>query len=246
MYYEDYEYDYPTEDMKTEFHIALDNIIDDEVEKRLEERIEDINYLRERQKQYDEKIAEANQKVKEADQKRCEAERARSKAERERDDTIKQCKQSISDATQAKLDELFGDWLKEKYVYYVERVERCWAHCPYCSSGKVNITLPNGDKAVTECKVCNGHGHREYDGYEYKSIETTYPTFVKEDYGKSIAPYFLRNHWNSGTTRVALRNVMTMKEAMDKAKKLTEENKQKALQYLKDRKEKLDKENRLC
>ena len=243
MYYEDYEYDYPTEDMKTEFHIALDDLIDAEVEKRLEERIEDIAYLRERQKQYDENIAEANKKVKEADDKRREAERARSKAESERDNTIKQCKQSISDATQAKLDELFGDWLKEKYVYYVERVERCWAGCPYCNGGKVNITLPNGDKAVTECKVCNGLGHREYDGYEYKSIETTYPTFVKEDYGKSIAPYFLRNYWNSGTTRVALRNVMTYEEAKKKAETLTEENKQKALQYLKDRKEQLDKES---
>lgn len=246
MYYEDYEYDYPTEDMKTDFHLALDAFIDAEVENRLEERIEDIAYLREKQKQYDEKIAEANKKVKEADDKRREAERARSKAESERDNTIRQCKQSISDATQAKLDEMFGDWLKEKYVYYVERVERCWAYCPYCHSGKVNITLPNGDKAVTECKVCNGQGHREYDGYEYKSIETTYPTFVKEDYGKSIAPYFLRNHWNSGTTRVALRDVMTYEEAKKKAATLTEENKQKALQYLKDRKDKLDKENRLC
>lgn len=245
MYYEDYEYDYPTEDMKTEFHLALDDLIDAEVEKRLEERIEDIAYLREKQKQYDEKIAEANKKVKEVDEKRYEAERARSRAESERDNTIRQCKQSISDATQAKLDELFGDWLKEKYVYYVEREERCWARCPYCNSGKVNITLPNGDKATTTCKVCNGDGHREYDGYEYKSIETTYPTFVKEDYGKSIAPYFLRNHWSSGTTRVALRNVMTYEEAKKKAETLTEENKQKALQYLKDRKEKLDKENKL-
>ncbi len=245
MYYEDYEYDYPTEDMKTEFHLALDDLIDAEVEKRLEERIEDIAYLRERQKQYDEKIAEANQKVKEADQKRWEAERARSKAEIERDDTIKQCKQSISDATHAKLDELFGDWLKESVVYYVEK-ERCRAYCPYCSSGKVNITLPNGDKAVTECKVCGGKGYHEYDGYKYSSIETTYPTFVKENYGKSIAPYFLRNHWNSGTTRVALRNVMTYTDAKKKAEALTEENKQKVLQYLKDRKEKLDKENRPC
>lgn len=62
MYYEDYAYDYPTEDMKTEFHIKLDDIIDEEVEKRLEERIEDIAYLREKQKQYDEKIAEAKAK----------------------------------------------------------------------------------------------------------------------------------------------------------------------------------------
>ena len=242
MYYEDYEYDYPTEDMKTEFHLALDNLIDAEVEKRLEERIEDITYLREKQKQYDEKIAEANKKVKEADDKRREAERARGNAERERDDTIKQCKQSISDATQQKLDELFGDWLKEKTVYHLTR-KRSWAYCPYCKSGQVDIVLPNGDKAVTQCKVCGGHGYHEYDSYDYESIETTYPTFVKEDYGKSIAPYFLRNHWNSGTTRVALRDVMTYTEAKKKAETLTEENKQKALQYLKDRKEKLDKEN---
>ena len=242
MYYDE-DYAISEDDLKTNFHLALDDLIDAEVEKRLEERIEDIAYLRERQKQYDEKIAEANKKVKEADDKRHEAERARSRAENERDNTIRQCKQSISDATQAKLDELFGDWLKEKYVYYVERVERQWAHCPYCNRGKVDITLPNGDKAVTTCKVCNGEGYREYDGYEYKSIETTYPTFVKEDYGKSIAPYFLRNHWNSGTTRVALRDVMTYTEAKKKAETLTEENKQKALQYLKDRKEKLDKEN---
>ena len=64
MYYEDY--DYSEEDLKTDFHIALDDLIDAEVEKRLEERIKDIAYLRERQKQYDEKIAEANNKVKEA------------------------------------------------------------------------------------------------------------------------------------------------------------------------------------
>lgn len=241
MYYDDYDYRFSEEDLKTDFHIALDKIIDAEVEKRLEERIEDIAYLREKQKQYDEKIAEANKKVKEADDKRREADRLRGNAERELDNTKKQCKQLISDATQAKLDELFGDWLKEGYAYYVERVERCWAYCPYCSSGKVNITLPNGDKAITTCKVCNGEGYREYDGYEYKSIETTYPTFVKENQGKSIAPYFLRNHWRSGTTRVALRDVMTMREAMDKATKLTEENKQKALQHLKERKEKLDK-----
>ena len=91
--------------------------------------------------------------------------------------------------------------------------------------------------------MCNGNGHREYDGYEYKSIETTYPTFVKENNGKSIAPYFLRNCWSSGTTRVALRDVMTYEDAKKKAEAWTEENKQKALQWLKDRKEKLDKEN---
>lgn len=245
MFCENYDDGYWNEDdMKTDFHIKLDDIIDAEVEKRLEECIEDIARLRERQKQYDDKIAEANKKVREAEEKRLEADRARRQAENERDNTIKQCKQSISDATQQKLDELFGDWLKEKYAYYVEK-QRAWAYCPYCNSGKVNISLPNGDKAVTDCKVCGGRGYSEYDGYEYKSIETTYPTFVKEDYGKSIAPYFLHNHWNSGTTRVALRNVMTYKEAKDKAEKLTAENKQKALQYLKDRKEQLDKENKL-
>ena len=235
-------YGFSEEDLKTDFHIALDNIIDAEVEKRLKDRIDDMAQLRERQKQYDEKIIEANKKVKEADAKRYEAERARNRAESERDDTIRRCKQSISDATQAKLDELFGDWLKEKCVYYVERVERYWAHCPYCNNGKVDITLPNGDKATTTCKVCNGVGHREYDGYEYKSIETTYPTFVKEDYGKSIAPYFLRNHWSSGITRVALRDVMTYEDAKKKAEILTKENKQKALKYLEDRKRKLDDE----
>ena len=239
MYYEDY--DYSEEDLKTDFHIALDDLIDAEVEKRLEERIKDIAYLRERQKQYDEKIAEANNKVKEAGKKEYEAVMSRMRAERERDDTIKQCKQSISDVTQQKLDELFGGWLKERYAYYLEKKE-CWVYCPYCNSGKVNITLPNGDKAVTECKVCGGRGHREYDGYIDSSIETTYPTFVKENNG-NIAPYFLRNHWNSGTTRVALRNIMTYTEAKKKAETLTEENKQKALQYFKDRKEKLDKEN---
>lgn len=246
MFYEDYNDGYwNEEDMKTEFHVRLDDLIDAEVEKRLEERIEDIARLRERQKQYDEKIAEANKKVREADEKRHEAERACARAENERDNTIRQCKQSISDATQAKLDELFGGWLKESYAYYVCK-DRCWVSCPYCQGGKINITLPNGDKAITECKVCGGKGHHDYDGYQYNSIETTYPTFVKENYGKSIAPYFLRNHWSSGTTRVALRDVMTYGEAKKKAEALTEENKQKALQYLQDRKEKLDKENRPC
>ena len=242
MYYEDYEYDYPTEDMKTEFHIALDDLIDAEVEKRLEERIEDIAYLRERQKQYDEKIAEANKKVKEADDKRREADRLRGNAERERDNTIKQCKQSISDATQQKLNELFGDWLNEHYVYYVVR-DRKWASCPYCHDGKVDITLPNGDKAITKCKICGGEGHVEYNGYDVRSMEPTYPTFVKEDYGKSIAPYFINTHWLHGWSKVALRDVMTQKNAEDKAKTLTEENKQKALKRLEDKKKELDKEN---
>lgn len=242
MYYEDYDYGFSEEDLKTDFHIALDELIDAEVEKRLVERIEDMDLLRERQKQYDEKIAEAQRKVKEADEKRHEAERAQSKAERERDNTIAQCKQSISDATQSKLDELFGDWLKEKYVYYLEK-QRGWANCPYCRSGKVNITLSNGDKAVTECKVCGGHGYREYYEYECKSIETTYPTFIKDNCTKRIELYFLRNSWSSGTTRIALRDALTFEEATQKAKTLTEENKQKALQYLKDRKEQLDKEN---
>lgn len=245
MYYEDYEYDYPTEDMKTEFHIKLDDIIDEEVEKRLEERIEDINYLREQQKKYDEKILEANQKVKEADQKRWEAERARSKAETERDNTIRQCKQSISEATQQHLDEFFGDWLKEKCVYHIVR-ESSWLTCPYCKSGKVDVVLPNGDKATTSCKVCNGEGHINYDRYEIESIGTEYPTFAKEDYGKSIAPYFIQNNWRTGLRKVAVRDVMLEKDAREKANQLTEENKQKALQRLKDRKEKLDKENHPC
>lgn len=245
MFYEDYNYDYSEDDLKTDFHIKLDDIIDAEVEKRLEERIDDIDRLRERQNQYDEQIADANKKVREADEKRREAERARSKAERERDDTIKQCKQSISDATQQHLDEFFGDWLKETYVYHIVR-ESTWLSCPYCKSGQVDIVLPNGDKAITSCKVCNGQGHTEYDRYETESIGTEYPTFVKEDYGKSIAPYFIQHKWNTGLRKVAVRNVMTRKEAEDKAKQLTEENKQKALQYLKDRKEKLDKENNSC
>ena len=241
MYYDDCDYRFSEEDLKTDFHVALDKIIDAEVEKRLEERIEDIAYLRERQKQYDEKITEANKKVKEADDKRREADRLRGNAERERDDTIKQCKQSISDATQAKIDKLFGGWLQEKYVYYLQR-ERAWAYCPYCNSGEVNIELPNGDKAVAKCKVCGGQGYKEYDRYESKSMATDYPTFIKEDMGKSIAPYFIEDHWRTGLSKVAVRNVMTRKEAEDKAKKLTEENKQKALQYLKERKEQLDKE----
>ena len=242
MYYDD-DYIISEDDLKTDFHFALDNLIDAEVEKRLEERIEDITYLREKQKQYDEKIAEANKKVKEADEKRHEAERARSRAENERDNTIKQCKQSISDATQAKLDEMFGDWLKEDYVYYLTK-EKGWVWCPCCHNGKVEIKLPNGDNAITTCKVCGGQGHTEYDKYESHNMRTTYPTFIKEDYGKSIAPYFIEDHWRSGLSKVALRNVMTQKDAEDKAKKLTEENKQKALQYLKDKKEKLDKENK--
>lgn len=240
MYYDDYDYRFSEEDLKTDFHMALDKIIDAEVEKRLEERIEDIAYLKEKQKQYDEKIAEANKKVKEADDKRREADRLRGNAERELDDTIKQCKQSISDATQAKLDELFGHWLKEDYVYYLQK-ERGWAYCPYCNSGDVKITLPNGDSATAKCKVCSGQGYREYNRYESQSMKTNYPTFVKEDMGKSIVPYFIEDHWRTGLSKVAVRNVMTRKDAEDKAKKLTEENKQKALQYLKERKEKLDK-----
>lgn len=239
MYYDDY---ISEEDLKTDFHMALDDIIDAEVEKRLEERIEDINDLREKQKQYNEKIAEANKKVREADEKRYEAERACRKAERERDDTIDQCKQSISDATQQKLDEMFGDWLKEGSVYYLEK-EKSWVWCPYCSQGEVNITLPNGDKAVTKCKVCSGEGHREYDRYDYKSIRTTYPTFIKENNGKTIVPYFMENTWNSGVVRVALRDAMTQKEAKDKAEKLTAASKQKTLKYLEDRKNELDKEH---
>ena len=242
MYYEDYAYDYPTEDMKTEFHIKLDDIIDEEVEKRLEERIEDIAYLREKQKQYDEKIAEANQKVKEANEKRFEADKARMKAESERDRTIEQCKQSVSDATQATLDEFFGDWLKERWVYYLKK-ERGWVYCPYCKEGEVKITLPSGDIAVTKCKVCGAQGHREYDKYEVAYIEPKYPTFIKENQGRSIAPYFIEDNWRTGLSRVAVRNVMTEKDAEAKAKQLNEENKQKVLQYFKDIKERLDKEN---
>lgn len=241
MYYEDY-YGFSEEDLKTDFHITLDEVIDAEVEKRLEGRIEDINLLRERQKQYDEKIAEAQKKVKEADAKRYEAEKACHNAERERDNTIEQCKQSISDATQQKLDELFGDWLKESYIYYLEK-DRTWEWCPYCHNGEVNVKLPNGDNAVVKCKVCGGQGHKEYYAYQYKSMETTYPTFIKENQGKSIVPYFMKNTWNGGMTRVALQNVMTQKEAKDKAEKLTEENRQMVLKYFKDKKKELDKEN---
>ena len=212
MYYEDYDYGFSEEDLKTDFHIALDELIDAEVEKRLVERIEDMDLLRERQKQYDEKIAEAQRKVKEADEKRHEAERAQSKAERERDNTIAQCKQSISDATQAKLDELFGDWLKERWVYYI-RKEGSWVSCPYCHGGKVDITLPNGDKAVTKCKVCGGEGHRDCYRYDYAHIETSYPTFIKENRGKSIAPYFISYGFYGGLTRVALRDALTYEEA---------------------------------
>lgn len=242
MYYEDYNY-FSDEDFKTDFHIALDDLINAEVEKRLEVRITDIDHLREEQKQYEAKIVEANLKVQEANTKRQDAERAVRKAEAERDDTIKQCKQSISDATQQKLNEMFGDWLKEKYAYYVVR-EESWQHCPYCRNGKVEITLPTGDQATTSCKVCNGEGHIPYYRYDSKSIETTYPTFVQEAYG-NLTPYFLRHTWNTGLTRVALRDVMTHKEAEDKAKQLTEENKQKVIQRLEERKKKLDEENKL-
>ena len=238
MYYEDYRFS--EDDLKTDFHIALDEIIDAEVEKRLESRIEDINILRENQKQYAEKIVEAQKKAKEADDKRREAERARDSAEIERDNTISQCKQSISDATQKKLDKMFGDWLKEKYVYFL-RKKKDYLSCPYCRGGKVNITLSNGDKAVTNCKVCNGEGHMEYDAYESEIITTSYPSFIKENHDKSIAPYFLDYRWSTGLTRVALRDVMTQKEATDKAEMLTKENKQEILKYLEDRKKKLDK-----
>ena len=241
MYYDD-DYTISEDDLKTDFHFALDDLINAEVEKRLEERIEDIVHLRERQKNYDEKIAEANKKVKEADDKRREADRLRGNAERERDNIIQQCKKSISDAIQAKLDELFGDWLKESRVYYLTK-ERSWECCPYCNGGEVKITLPGGDTATTKCKVCGGQGHTEYDRYECHSMETTYPTFKKDDYGKNIVPCFIKDDWRSGLHKVAVRDVMTSKDAEDKAKKLNEENKQKALQYLKDRKEKLDKES---
>jgi hypothetical protein len=242
MYYDDYDNIISEEDLKTDFHMALDDIIDAEVEKRLEERIHDIDVLRERQKQYDEKIAEANKKVKEADEKRYEAEKARRAAERERDNTIDQCKQSISDTTQQKLDELFGDWLKEDRVYYLEK-DSSWVHCPYCHNGEVNITLPNGDKAVTKCKVCNGEGHSKYDTYRSKSMTTSYPTFIKENRGENITPYFIGQGYYGSLYRVALRDVMTYKEAEDKAKELTEQSKQKILKFLEDRKAELDKEN---
>lgn len=240
MYYEDY---ISEEDLKTDFHIALDELIDAEVEKRLEERIQDIDHLREKQKQYDKKISEAQQKVKEADNKRYEAEKAQRAAERERDFARGQCKQAISDVTQQKLDELFGHWLKQKSVYYLER-ETLWAWCPYCSHGKVKINLPNGDEAVTQCKVCGGSGYEQYDSYIRKSMETTYPTFIKEYPSQNIKPYFMSYGWNSGMHRVALENVMTYEEATAKAEELSAENKQRALARLEARKKKLDEENK--
>lgn len=239
-YYENY-YEIPEEDLKTDFHFALDKVIDFEVEKRLEERIKDIDLLRENQKQYDEKIAEANNKVKEADEKRFEADRARMAAEREKDNTIKQCEQSISDATQQKLDEMFGHWLDERNVYYL-RKDKSYAYCPYCNSGKVEIKLPSGDKATTKCKVCDGHGRVEYTYYKTESIETSYPTFKKENQGKTLTPYFVRPGRYYGLVEVPLRDVMTREEAEKKAKTRNEENAQNALKRLEERKKKLDKE----
>lgn len=244
MYYENC-YDYcgiSDKDLKTDFHFALDNLIDAEVEKRLEERIKDIDALREKQKQYDEKIAEANSKVKEAETKRLEADRARMSAERERDNTIKQCEQSISDATQQKLDEMFGHWLDERSVYYL-RKDKSYAYCPYCNSGKVEIKLPSGDKATTKCKVCDGHGRVEYTYYETESIETSYPTFIKEKQGKILTPGFVRPGRYYGLVEVALRDVMTREEAEKKAKDRNEENRRNALKRLEERKKKLDEEN---
>ncbi len=244
MYYEDYydTYGISEEDLKTDFHIVLDKVIDFEVEKRLEERIKDIDTLREKQKQYDEKIAEANEKVKEADNKRLEADRTRMAAERERDDTIKQCEQSISDATQQKLDEMFGHWLDERYVYYL-RKDKSYVYCPYCNSGKVEIKLPNGDKATTKCKVCDGNGRVEYTYYGTESIETSYPTFIKEKQGKILTPGFVRPGRYYGLVEVPLRDVMTKEEAEKKVKTRNEENKQNALKRLQERKKKLDEEN---
>lgn len=240
-YYENY-YEIPEEDLKTDFHIALDKIIDFEVEKRLEERVKDIDLLREKQKQYDDKIAEANNKVKEADDKRLEADRARMTAERERDNTIKQCEQSISDATQQKLDEMFGHWLDERKVYYL-RKDKSYVYCPYCNSGKVEIKLPSGDKATTKCKVCDGSGRVEYTYYETESIETDYPTFKKENQGKTLAPCFVRPGRYYGLVEVPLRDVMTRDEAEKKTKERNEENRRNALKRLEERKKKLDEEN---
>lgn len=241
MYYEDY-YEIPEEDLKTDFHIALDDLIDAEVEKRLKDCIKDIDALRENQKQYNKKIAEAQQKVKEAETKQHEARIALIRAERERDDTIKQCEQSISDATQQKIDEIFGHWLTERYAYYLTK-DDSWETCPYCNRGDVNIKLPNGDKAVTKCKVCNGQGHIEYTRYKCSSITTSYPTFIKENRGEIITPCFIETARYYGLARVPLRDIMTEEEAEKKAKKLTEENKQKALKKLEERKKKLDEEN---
>lgn len=241
--YEDY-YGFSEEDLKTDFHIALDKIIDFEVEKRLGERIKDIDLLREKQKQYDDKIAEANNKVKEADTKRLEADRARMAAEREKDNTIKQCEQSISDATQQKLDEMFGHWLDERYAYYLHK-SKSYAYCPYCNSGKVEIKLPNGDKATTKCKVCNGNSRVEYVYYEKASITTDYPTFIKENNGKTLAPYFVQPSRYYGVDKVALRDVMTREEAEKKLETRNEENRRNALKRLEERKKKLDEENKL-
>lgn len=240
MYYEDY-YDFSEEDLKTDFHIALDKIIDIEVEKRLEDCVKDIDRLRENQKQYDEKIAEANNKVKEAENKRLEADRARMSAERERDNIIKHCEQSISDATQQKLDEMFGYWLNERYVYYLHK-DKSYVHCPYCNSGKVEIKLPNGDKATTQCKVCSG-GRVEYVYYAADSIETNYPTFIKEKKGKILTPGFVKPGRYFGIVEIPLRDVMTREEAEKKAKIRNEENARNALKRLEERKKKLDEEN---
>lgn len=244
MYYENWydTYGISDEDLKTDFHYALDKVIDFEVEKRLEERVKDIDLLRENQKQYDDKIAEANNKVKEADDKRREAERARMAAERERDDTIKQCQQSISDATQQKLDEMFGHWLDERYAYYLHK-DKSYVYCPYCNNGKVEIKLPNGDKATTQCKVCGGNSRVEYVYYETESIETSHPTFIKEKQGKILTPGFVRPGRYCGMTEVPLRDVMTREEAEKKAKTRNEENSRNALKRLEERKKKLDEEN---
>lgn len=237
MYYEDYDYSISEEDLKTDFHIALDKIIDAEVEKRLKECVADIDYLREQQKQYDEKIAEANRKVKDAENKQHEAEMACNRAKWDVEKVTKQCEQSISDATKAKLDELFGDWLKERYVYYVVK-ETSWLTCPYCHSGDVQITLPNGDKATTKCKVCGGQGHTDYYLYTTQSVETNYPTFKKD--GNTITPGFLRHEMYGGMRVITLDNIMTRKDAEAKAKERTEESKQKAMTWFEERKKKLD------
>lgn len=243
MYYEDY-YDISDEDLKTDFHIALDDLIDAEVEKRLEVRIKDIDILRENQKHYDEKIAEANDKVKEANDKAHEAKLALMRAERERDDTIKQCQQSISDTTQQKLDEMFGHWLDESYAYYLQK-DKSYVHCPYCNNGKVEIKLPNGDKATTTCKVCGGSGRMEYVYYTKESVETSHPSFMKENKGKTFTPCFVRPGRFYGVVEVPLRDIMTRDEAEKKVKTRNEENYQNALKRLEERKKKLDEENEL-
>jgi len=167
--YDDY-YGIAQEDLKEEYHFVLDELLDKIVENKLQDRVADIEDIREKQKKYNEDLKEYDRIDAEKRKEIRDLQNKIEKMEKEHQEELDRYKNEKFSDVFKDFIEIKGNSVEKKRIYYIS-YHSSSCSCPYCNDKGYIKKEIDGDIAKIECKICDS-GHHKID-YKYETVEWT-------------------------------------------------------------------------